>query len=131
MRISDWSSDVCSSDLAVRGSAVRMRVVVPRPAIGAGGAFVLERPASGRLQDLALRPAALPNPGAGEVRIAVTDTGLNFLDVMNPLGNYPGHRGPHGGDGAGLGSAGGDGVAGPEHGPPVEAAGVACLTRQG
>src|SRR3546814_1583739 len=112
MRISDWSSDVCSSDLAVRGSAVRMRVVVPRPAIGAGGAFVLERPASGRLQDLALRPAALPNPGAGEVRIAVTDTGLNFRDVMNALGNYPGDGGQLGGECAGHVEAVGAGVEG-------------------
>jgi len=50
-------------------------------------------------------------PGAGEVEIAVEATGLNFKDVLNVLGLYPGDPGPLGGECAGTVTAVGPGVA--------------------
>lgn len=41
-------------------------------------------------------------PGSGEVQIAVQAVGLNFRDVLNVLGMYPGDPGPPGGDCAGV-----------------------------
>ena len=49
-------------------------------------------------------------PGPGEVEIAVEATGLNFKDVLNVLGMYPGDPGPLGGECAGRVSAVGAGV---------------------
>ena len=40
-------------------------------------------------------------PGPGEVEIRVQATGLNFRDVLNVLGLYPGDAGPLGGECAG------------------------------
>ncbi|MCW8086703.1 type I polyketide synthase [Sabulicella glaciei] len=42
----------------------------------------LEAARPGRLDSLAWRPAALPEPGPGEIRIAVAAAGLNFRDVL-------------------------------------------------
>lgn len=41
-------------------------------------------------------------PGPGEVLVAVHAVGLNFRDVLNVLGMYPGDPGPPGGDCAGV-----------------------------
>lgn len=49
-------------------------------------------------------------PGAGEVEIAVEATALNFKDVLNVLGMYPGEPGPLGGECAGRVAAVGAGV---------------------
>ena len=54
------------------------------------------------------RPRRLPGPG--EVEIAVDATGLNFKDVLNVLGMYPGDPGPLGGECAGRVLAVGAGV---------------------
>ncbi len=50
-------------------------------------------------------------PGPGEVEIEVHATGLNFKDVLNVLGMYPGDPGPLGGECAGVVTAVGAGVA--------------------
>ena len=42
---------------------------------------------------LALRPAPRVAPGPGELEIRVVATGLNFRDVLNALGMYPGDPG--------------------------------------
>ena len=39
---------------------------------------------------------------SGQVRIAVHVAGLNFRDVLNTLGMYPGEAGPPGSEGAGV-----------------------------
>ena len=49
-------------------------------------------------------------PAPGEVEIAVEATGLNFKDVLNALGMYPGDPGPLGGECAGRVVAVGAGV---------------------
>jgi acyl transferase domain-containing protein/NAD(P)-dependent dehydrogenase (short-subunit alcohol dehydrogenase family)/acyl carrier protein len=62
----------------------------------------LERSDGGTLEDLALRPMARRQPGAGEVEIQVRASGLNFRDVLGTLGLYPGDPGPPGAECAGV-----------------------------
>jgi NADPH:quinone reductase-like Zn-dependent oxidoreductase/SAM-dependent methyltransferase len=56
----------------------------------------------GTLDGLALQPIRRRRPGHGEVEICVHATGLNFKDVLNVLGMYPGDPGPLGGECAGT-----------------------------
>ncbi len=70
----------------------------------------LEIPHRGVLDNLALRPLTRRPPGRGEVEISVRATGLNFRDVLNVLGLYPGDPGPLGGECSGVISAVGEGV---------------------
>jgi myxalamid-type polyketide synthase MxaB len=44
----------------------------------------------GLLDNLSLQPAKRRQPGPGEVEVRVRATGLNFRDVLNALGMYPG-----------------------------------------
>ncbi|MEE8508569.1 MAG: alcohol dehydrogenase catalytic domain-containing protein, partial [Myxococcota bacterium] len=46
-------------------------------------------PKSGLPEVLALREAADPLPGHGEVRIRAEACGVNFADIMGRLGLYP------------------------------------------
>ncbi|MEO8057468.1 MAG: SDR family NAD(P)-dependent oxidoreductase [Burkholderiales bacterium] len=64
----------------------------------------------GELDRFELAPAVRRAPGAGQVEIAVEATGLNFKDVLNVLGLYPGEAGPLGGECAGRVVAVGAGV---------------------
>ncbi len=66
----------------------------------------------GTLDNLIIEPATRRQPGHGEVEIRVSATGLNFKDVMNVLGMYPGDPGPLGGECAGVITAVGEGVDG-------------------
>lgn len=73
----------------------------------------LERDPNGSLDGLLRRELsteARRAPGAGEVEIAVEATGLNFKDVLNALGMYPGDPGPLGGECAGVVERVGEGV---------------------
>lgn len=72
-----------------------------RLAVPEGTQFQLKPGAGGVLDALHLAPVALRDPGPGEVRIRVHATGLNFRDVLNVLGMYPGDAGPLGGECAG------------------------------
>ena len=91
----------------------------PGPSAGARAAAAREadRPpyrlvpgTPGSLDGLRLEPCARRAPGPGEVEIAVEATGLNFKDVLNVLGMYPGDPGPLGGECAGAVIAVGAGV---------------------
>ncbi len=64
----------------------------------------------GSIEALRAVPIDVPTPGAGEVLIRVAATGLNFKDVLNTLGQYPGDPGPLGGECAGRITAVGAGV---------------------
>jgi acyl transferase domain-containing protein/NADPH:quinone reductase-like Zn-dependent oxidoreductase/acyl carrier protein len=64
----------------------------------------------GSIERFRLDPIARRAPGVGEVEIAVDATGLNFKDVLNALGMYPGDPGPLGGECAGRIVAVGAGV---------------------
>ncbi len=65
----------------------------------------------GTLDGLAWRPMSRTAPGPGQVEIEVRAAGLNFRDVMNVLGLYPGEAGLPGGECAGVVAAVGKGVA--------------------
>jgi NADPH:quinone reductase-like Zn-dependent oxidoreductase len=66
--------------------------------------------ARGTLENLQLRPAARRAPGAGEVELQVLAAGLNFRDVLNALGMYPGDPGPLGNECVGIVTQVGAGV---------------------
>ena len=72
--------------------------------------YRLEITSKGVLDNLALRRMERSAPGPGEVEIQVRATGLNFRDVLNVLGLYPGDAGPLGGECAGTITAVGEGV---------------------
>ncbi|MFI5837515.1 SDR family NAD(P)-dependent oxidoreductase [Micromonospora sp. NPDC051300] len=67
-------------------------------------AWRLDVPRRGSLDHLALVPtdAADAPLGAYDVRVRVRAAGLNFRDVLNALGLYPGDPGPPGGEAAGV-----------------------------
>jgi acyl transferase domain-containing protein/NADPH:quinone reductase-like Zn-dependent oxidoreductase/acyl carrier protein len=65
----------------------------------------------GLLDNLVLQPMTRRAPAQGEVEIRVRATGLNFRDVLNTLGLYPGEAGPLGSECAGEIVAVGEGVA--------------------
>jgi myxalamid-type polyketide synthase MxaB len=77
--------------------------------------------ARGALDNLAWQPVTRRRPGAGEVEIRVRATGLNFKDVLNALGMYPGDAGPLGSECAGEVVALGSGVEGLKVGDAVVA----------
>ena len=62
------------------------------------------------LENLKWREVPRLPAGPGEVEIRVLATGLNFRDVLNALGMYPGDPGPLGNECAGVITAVGDGV---------------------
>ena len=67
-------------------------------------------PTRGTFDNLALQPSPRPRPGAGQVTVQVRAAGLNFRDVLNALGLYPGDPGPLGDEFAGVIVAVGEGV---------------------
>ncbi|WP_435883156.1 type I polyketide synthase, partial [Streptomyces chartreusis] len=72
------------------------------PPVGAGAGWRMDVVAQGRLDGVALvreEPRAL---GPGEVRVGVRAAGVNFRDVLNVLGMYPGDAGRLGHEGAGV-----------------------------
>ncbi|MDZ7269344.1 MAG: SDR family NAD(P)-dependent oxidoreductase [candidate division KSB1 bacterium] len=82
----------------------------------------------GVLDNLGYQAVARRQPGPGEVEIAVQATGLNFRDVLNALGMYPGDPGPVGGECAGVIVALGEGVGDYRIGDAVMALGAGCFT---
>ncbi|MEV5127230.1 type I polyketide synthase [Streptomyces decoyicus] len=114
---------VLSSDepeLAVRVGQVYVprlsRYVRPDalPVPAQSGAWCLDIAEKGTLANLHLAesPAAQAELGAGQVRIAVRAAGLNFRDVLNALGMYPGDAVALGIEGAGVVTEVGQGVTG-------------------
>lgn len=53
-------------------------------------------PSRGSIDNLTIEPVERRAPGPGEVEIEVEATALNFRDVLNVLGMYPGDPGPLG-----------------------------------
>ena len=66
------------------------------------GALRLDIPVRGLLENLALVPVPRHAPGPDEVEIEVRAAGLNFRDVLNALGAYPGDPGALGNECAGV-----------------------------
>ncbi|WP_344610021.1 polyketide synthase dehydratase domain-containing protein, partial [Streptomyces glaucus] len=102
-------SAMAEPQLAVRGGRVWMPRLVRMagdgvlvPPVGVGDAWRLDIVAQGRLDGVALvaeEPRAL---GPGQVRVGVRAAGVNFRDVLNVLGMYPGDAGRMGLEGAGV-----------------------------
>lgn len=74
--------------------------------------FELDIRERGIMDNLYLRPAVRQRPKAGEVEVRIRASGLNFRDVLNALGMYPGPAGPIGAECAGVIESVGDGVSG-------------------
>ncbi len=75
-----------------------------------GQPFELDISQRGILENLILRPVSRRTPGQGEVEVQVLATGLNFRDVLNALGMYPGNAGALGTECAGVVVNVGEGV---------------------
>jgi NADPH:quinone reductase-like Zn-dependent oxidoreductase/acyl carrier protein len=87
----------------------------------------LERGANGLIEELQVRRAARREPAAGEVEIAIEASGLNFRDVLNALGMYPGEAGPLGSECAGVVVRVGPGVNGIAEGDRVMAFAIGSM----
>ncbi|HEY1279363.1 MAG TPA: SDR family NAD(P)-dependent oxidoreductase [Acidimicrobiales bacterium] len=107
--------------LALRGDTLLAARVVRSRAPAPAEPLELAVTERGTLDNLVVRPATRRAPGPGEVEIRVHATGLNFKDVLNALGLYPGDPGPLGGECAGVVVAVGDGVTDLEVGDAVVA----------
>ncbi len=73
----------------------------------------------GAIDNLRLTERDVAPPNEGYVQVRVEAAGLNFRDVLNVLGLYPGDPGPIGGDFAGVVTQLGEGVTGLEVGQRV------------
>ncbi|WP_165360758.1 type I polyketide synthase [Candidatus Chloroploca sp. Khr17] len=102
------------NQVAFRGGVRLAARLIPRASPGMalppGVAYRLSLPERGQLDKLAYLPLDLATPGPGEVAVTVHATGLNFRDVLNVLGMYPGDPGPPGIECAGVIAAVGEGV---------------------
>src|SRR5271163_3637039 len=81
--------------------------------------YVLAPTERGAIDNLRLTEKEVPPPDDGHVQVRVEAAGLNFRDVLNVLGLYPGDPGPIGGDFAGTVTQLGEGVTGLEVGQRV------------
>lgn len=72
--------------------------------------YVLAPTERGAIDNLRLTETEVAPPVEGEVQVRVEAAGLNFRDVLNVLGLYPGDPGPIGGDLSGIVTELGDGV---------------------
>lgn len=117
-------------EAAVRGGRFRVRRLLPGAPEPDGAAtlpvdYRLPRPTTGALEDLTFTPGRRTPPGRGQVEIRVAASALNFKDVLNVLGMYPGDAGPLGSECSGVVSAVGEGVRMRVGTPVVAAAGHA------
>jgi len=64
--------------------------------------YVLAPTERGAIDNLRLTQTQVPAPAEHEVQVRIEAAGLNFRDVLNVLGLYPGDPGPIGGDLCGI-----------------------------
>ncbi|MER6016473.1 SDR family NAD(P)-dependent oxidoreductase [Streptomyces bluensis] len=76
-------------------------LLVPPP-VAPGKSWRVEVAEQGRLDGVAVITEEQRTLRAGEVRVAVRAAGVNFRDVLNVLGTYPGDAGRLGHEGAGV-----------------------------
>ena len=81
--------------------------------------YVLAPTERGAIDNLRLAETEVPPPSAGQVQVRVEAAGLNFRDVLNVLGLYPGDPGLIGGDFSGIVTELGSDVTGLEVGQRV------------
>lgn len=114
-----WVARLCPA-----GSGAAGELQVPR-----GQPYRLEILSRGQLDQVELRAVPRLAPGPGQVEIEVQATGLNFRDVLNVMGLYPGDPGPLGGECAGRVVAVGAGVERVKPGDAVTALAPASFSR--
>ena len=113
----DVAASPCTDDAfgtAGSGGTVLQARLLRQPAAGAAelhDSHLMPMP-RGSLANLRPVPHSQVAPGPGEVKVWVRAVGLNFRDVLNVLGMYPGDPGAPGGDCAGVIAAVGPGVQG-------------------
>ncbi|HEY3909044.1 MAG TPA: SDR family NAD(P)-dependent oxidoreductase [Stellaceae bacterium] len=89
--------------------------------------YILARPEAATLDALRWVPATRRAPGPGEVEIEIAAAGINFRDLMNLLGAYPGDAGAPGAECAGSVVTLGPGVTWLEPGDAVVAIAAGCF----
>ncbi len=104
--VEEWGAEGSEDHIAWRGArrlVARLQRVEKGShlAIPAGENYSLRKAENGTLEGLRWEPLTCPAPGRGEVQVEVRAAGLNFRDVLNALGMYPGEGGPLGGEMAG------------------------------
>ncbi|WP_027133348.1 SDR family NAD(P)-dependent oxidoreductase [Geminicoccus roseus] len=116
---------LCLQDgkLARQDLAARPPAEMPTPE----GGFVLRRDPAATSRSLAWESRAHPAAGPGEVVIEIAAAGINFRDVMNLLGLYPGDAGAPGVECAGVVVEAGPGVADLAPGMAVVAIAAGCF----
>ncbi len=128
--VARWlQSETDNFEIAWRDSEAYVRVVdtietpvtSPETKMGNCKNQTLGFSAKGSLDYLNYLPSSRPLPGPDEIEIQVRSTGLNFRDVLNVLGVYPGDAGPLGGECAGYISSVGENVRELQVGEPVVA----------
>lgn len=109
-------------EMAVRGKTTyvgRLERWMPQMLSGPEHeSWSLKNRVPGTLENLECQPRDRRGPGSGEIEIEVEVAGLNFRDVLNALGEYPGAP-PLGGECAGRVTRVGDGVSGVSVGDAV------------
>lgn len=118
------AAPVDEPELAVRQGKLLASRLLPwarsgHLAVPRAGDYVLAPTERGAIDNLRLTEVDVAPPGEGYVQVRVEASGLNFRDVLNVLGLYPGDPGPIGGDFAGVVTQLGSGVAGLEVGQRV------------
>ena len=95
----------------IRGNTLQRPMLYPSTISAASQPYQLRPKPRGAISNLVPLPYAPRKLAAGMVELAVQAIGLNFRDVLNVLGMYPGDPGPPGADCAGRVTAVGAGVA--------------------
>ncbi|MGO1117062.1 SDR family NAD(P)-dependent oxidoreductase [Rhodovibrionaceae bacterium A322] len=125
-------AEAAEGEVALRGP----RRVIPQVAEDAAASclaapYRIAIEERGSLDGLVFQPQERKAPGAGEVEIRVAAVGLNFRDLLNVMGLYPGELGDPGEEISGEIVALGEGVTGLEVGQKVLApvqGSMACYT---
>ena len=89
------------SEVAIQGMVQHAPSLLPSTALAQPGPFQLLPKPRGALQSLVPEPMHT-HLAVDEVLLEVRAVGLNFRDVLNVLGMYPGDPGPPGADCSGV-----------------------------
>ncbi|RQX68884.1 putative type I fatty acid synthase, partial [Toxoplasma gondii CAST] len=118
------------TEVAVREDGLYVSRLAPQTEVDVRGAIEFHMPERGAISNLVLRPQAFASrlpPEDGQIELRVRAVGLNFRDVLNVMGLYPGDPGPPGADCAGVVVAVGDNVEHIEVGDCVFGVAQGCL----
>jgi acyl transferase domain-containing protein/acyl carrier protein len=98
----EWSRLAPREQQIIRGEAHHCLRLERDTAQRLGPHLAIQLPDSGDLDEICWVRSDRPPPAAGEVELEVRAAGLNFRDVLNALGAYPGDAGEPGGECVGI-----------------------------